>query len=69
MLPSLKSPKKASTPLRRRAHPSVFADAMAKQHEKLPEVHASQILDVWDTTEDPIFFLMGGNITRCWETF
>lgn len=42
----------------RRAHPSVFADAMAKQHEKLPEVHASQILDVWDTTEDDLSGLM-----------
>ena len=27
-------------------------DVMAKQHENLPNVHASQILDVWDATED-----------------
>lgn len=29
-------------------------DVMAKQHENLPNVHASQILDVWDATEESL---------------
>lgn len=33
---------------------SAFADVMTKQHESLPQVHASQILDIWQTHEDEI---------------
>ena len=47
-------------------------DVMAKQHENLPNVHASQILDVWDATEartwpDLCWIFSGENRRNIWK--